>query len=103
MTRARKYHAVAPILQDVSHACENGHLQKPVLLLSDAGYEYYKVPVKHGERLVEGKVPETCEAAGLKAVCTGPDDGCKFTDTSKCMVTPLSNDYGCGRPMYPLS
>ena len=61
------------------------------LLYSGDGYEYYKVPVTHGERLVEGKVAETCEAAGLKAVCTGPDDGCQFTDTSKCLVTPLAS------------
>ena len=37
-------------------------------MYSDGGYEYYKVPVKHGERLVEGKVPQTCEAAGLRAL-----------------------------------
>ena len=54
--------------------------------------------MKHGDRLVEGKVPETCEAAGLQAVCTGPDDGCQHTDTNKCMVTPLST-Y-CINPMF---
>ena len=66
-----------------------------ILLYSRDGYEYYKVPVKHGEVLVEGKVAETCEAAGMKAVCLGPA-GCGYTDTSKCMVTPLSTCSGYG-------
>jgi len=65
------------------------------------GYEYYKVPVRHGERLVEGKVAETCEAVGLQAVCYGPV-GCQFTDTSKCMVTPWSQCNGWEN-MYPLT
>ena len=67
------------------------------LLYTGSGYAYYKVPVKHGEKLVEGKVPETCAMAGLQAVCSGPD-GCEYTDTEKCLVTPLSTD--CGNPMF---
>ena len=68
------------------------------LLYSADGYEYYKVPVKSGERLVEGKVAETCRAAeqGLEAVCSGNTD-CKYTDTNYCSVTPLSTN--CGNPM----
>jgi len=72
------------------------------LLYSADGWEYYKVPVKSGERLVEGKVPETCRAAGqgLEAVCAGPED-CRHTDTNSCSLTPLSTE--CYRPMRPLS
>ena len=60
-----------------------------MLLYADEGYKYYKVPVADGQRLVEGKVAETCAKAGLKAVCYGPADH-RFTDTSKCLATPLS-------------
>ena len=66
------------------------------LLYTEEGYNYYKVPVADGQRLVEGKVPETCAKAGLRAVCSGPVS-CRYTDTSKCFVTPLSND--CSNPM----
>ena len=72
-------------------------LLKSVLLHNSSGYEYYKVPVRHGETLVEGKVSETCARVGLQAVCVGPV-GCKYTDTSKCLVTPLSTH--CVSPMF---
>ena len=37
----------------------------------------------HGEHLVGGKVAETCEGAGMKAVCFG-DDGCtRHNDISR--------------------
>ena len=65
-------------------------------LYTEEGYNYYKVPVADGVRLKEGKVPETCAEAGLRAVCDGPE-GCRYTDTSKCLVTPLSTN--CGGPM----
>ena len=53
--------------------------------------------VKPGVRLVEGAVSQTCAEAGLKAVCSGPV-GCEYTDTEKCLVTPLSST-SCGNPM----
>ena len=34
-----------------------------------------QVPVEYGERMVHGKVAETCEKAGMKAVCWG-DETC---------------------------
>lgn len=34
-----------------------------------------QVPVEYGERMEHGKVAETCEKAGLKAVCWG-DETC---------------------------
>ena len=67
-----------------------------ILLHTDRGYKYYKVPVGQGVRLTEGRVSETCAEAGLRAVCSGPQS-CKYTDTSKCLVTPLSTN--CNNPM----
>ena len=39
------------------------------LLYTDSQFEYYKITVANGTRMVEGKVAETCEKAGhgLKA------------------------------------
>ena len=37
-----------------------------------------QVPVPHGQLLTEGKVPETCENAGMKALCWG-DASCSYT------------------------
>ena len=62
----------------------------------DSGYNYYKVPVLNGTILEEGKVSETCAEAGLEAVCPGLED-CQYTDTTKCLVTPLSRS--CGDPL----
>ena len=59
------------------------------LLYTEEGYNYYKVPVADGQRLVEGKVYETCTKAGLRAVCWAHANA-SYTDTTKCLVTPLS-------------
>ena len=60
------------------------------------------MPVKPGERLLEGKVAETCRAAGqgLEAVCSGPRN-CQFTDTNYCILTPLSTI--CIQPMLVIT
>ena len=50
-------------------------LQRPLVLKC-------QVPVTHGESLVEGKVPETCEKTGMKAVCMGPN-GCRWNNVSR--------------------
>ena len=68
-----------------------------VLLHSDQGYDYYKVPVADGLRLVEGQVSKTCAEAGLMAVCSG-DASCRYTDTAKCLVTPHQSGH-CVSPM----
>ena len=60
-----------------------------MFLHRDTQYEYYKVPVKKGTSMTEGKVVETCEKAGLKAVCPGTRK-CQYTNEAKCAVTPLS-------------
>ena len=41
----------------------------------------YQVPVVHGELLEQGKVAETCENVGMKAVCFG-DEGCSHDKDS---------------------
>ena len=46
--------------------------------------------------MVEGAVSDTCQEAGLRAVCPGPGE-CHYTDTDRCQLTPLSTD--CGWPM----
>jgi len=71
-----------------------------VLLHSDKDYEYYKVAVAEGSKLKEGKVSETCEQAGMRALCSGPKS-CEYTNLAMCTITPLSTD--CGNPMQPLS
>ena len=50
--------------------------------------------MKPGVRMNEGSVANTCEAAGLKAVCAGR--GCTWR-SSRCLDTPLSvNGWACG-------
>ena len=72
---------------------------RPELLYTDAHYKYYKFAVDKGTRMTEGKVVETCEEAGLKAVCAGPKS-CQYNDESKCVITPLSNKSSpCGHIM----
>ena len=56
----------------------------------------HQVIVDNGTRLTEGKVSETCEAAGMRAVCSGPSS-CKYTNVAKCVITPLSSN--CNNPM----
>ena len=42
--------------------------------------------------MTEGKVPETCEKAHMKAVCPGSRQ-CKYTNEAKCVVTPLNMNW----------
>ena len=66
------------------------------LLYTDSQFEYYKVTVAQGTRMVSGKVTETCRAACMEAVCTaGP--GCRYYNKDMCIVTPLS--HACNHPM----
>ena len=60
------------------------------LLYTDSQYKYYKVTVTSGTRMVSGKVTETCEAAGMEAVCSGPDTSCTHYNEDMCTITPLS-------------
>ena len=87
---------------------------KKKLLYTDRKFKYYKVTVAAGTRMgtqhwgpgwehgsrerdqVKSAVIETCEAAGLKSVCTG-GPGCKHYHPDKCVVTPLSTH--CSQPL----
>jgi len=64
-------------------------------LHSVAGYNIYKVPVPHGQLLVEGKVAETCENTGMKAVCYG-DASCSYTRQANSRCVTTENNLGCG-------
>merc|ERR1711976_98594 len=68
-------------------------------LYNDTEYEYFKVSVLNGTKLLKGAVSDTCKQVDMKAVCSGPTE-CKHTD-EHCVITPLSND--CNNPMKPLS
>ena len=71
---------------------------------------FFQVPVAYGQRFEHGKVAETCENAGMKALCWG-DDSCSYTKNAnsrqvsnesdstlimpiRCVVTPYN--LGCG-------
>ena len=81
-------------------------------MYNDTEYEYFKVSVLNGTKLVKGAVPNTCKLGihifccvwkicfllflvDMKAVCSGPTD-CQFTDEN-CVITPLSSN--CHNPM----
>ena len=46
------------------------------VLYTDHEFEYYRVRVANGTRMVDGTVPRLCEAAGMKAVCMGTGSRC---------------------------
>ena len=70
------------------------------MLLSIKGITYFKVPIPKGIRINTRVVEDTCEKVGLRAVCPGPDAGCKM-NSKRCLVTGLSSQ--CANPLYPLS
>jgi len=67
--------------------------ESPNLLHSHDGHNFYKLPVAHGEYLLDYKVAETCKNAGMKAVCFG-NEGCLHNNISMCVITPIN--LGCG-------
>ena len=69
-----------------------------ILLHSDHLFDYYKVKIAPGTRMVQGSVRTTCESAGMKAVCSGPGF-CVRYNTAHCVNTPLSEASTCGWPM----
>ena len=72
-----------------------------VLLISSDDYNYYKVAVASGTRLLEGVVPDTCKEAGMDAVCGG-DASCQFT-SNLCMDTPLSSGCSIHTLLQPIT
>jgi len=70
-------------------------------LHSDSQFEYYKVAVDSGVRMLEGATVTACRKYGLEAACTG-FSGCVYNDESKCQVVPI--EPYCGyNPMRGLS
>ena len=68
-----------------------------IFLHADLLFDYYKVKIAHGTRMVAGTVRIFCELAGMKAVCTaGP--GCSL-NTAHCVNTPSSEASSCIYPM----
>ena len=49
--------------------------------------------------MVEGKVAETCQAAGMQATCAA-DKTCKWNNPSMCLVTHLTTGNDCNYPMW---
>ena len=58
--------------------------------------QYYGIPVPRGTRMTEGAVADSCEAAGMKAVCAG-DCNCRYS-SSRCEVDEnhLDEDHNGG-------
>ena len=68
------------------------------LLYTDSQFEYYKVKVAKGTRMISGAVTKTCRAACMEAVCTA-GGGCWHYNKDMCIVTPLSQSHACSYPM----
>jgi len=68
------------------------------LYLEENGRKFYGVPIADGTTIVEGAVADTCEAAGMRAVCPGDCPG----SSARCEVVDF--EVGdCYNPMYGLS
>jgi len=62
--------------------------------------KYYGIPVAKGTTLKEGVVANTCEAVGMRAVCSG-DSSCSYY-SSRCQVVDFESQY-CTYPMWGLA
>jgi len=72
------------------------------LYYEENGAKYYGIPVAEGTTLTEGVVPDTCDAVGMKAVCTG-DSSCRYY-SARCQVVDLEDfTSSCGNPMWGLA
>merc|ERR1712243_318215 len=59
--------------------CSVPKVLTPSLLASDSSSDFYKVPVPHGVKMIEGTVKDICKTAGMKPVCFHKNinvDGC---------------------------
>ena len=54
---------------------------------------YYGIPVAVGKRLTEGVVADTCEAAGMRAVCAGNSE-CQYSN-KRCKVVTIEQSKVC--------
>ena len=63
-----------------------------VKLFTSGNFNYYKVEVSNGSQMTTDTVLDTCQAAGLHAVCPG-SSSCESSNPT-CYATPLTPD-GC--------
>ena len=56
-------------------------------------FYYYKVQVADGLRMMEDAIVQTCQGAGLKAVCPGGSE-CEY-NSPDCFVTPIMTTKSC--------
>ena len=70
------------------------------LYYEERGARYYGIHVPKDTRMTEGAVADTCEAAGMRAVCAG-DSNCSWS-SSRCEVVHFET-IKCGNPMYGLA
>ena len=61
-----------------------------VKLFTSDNFNYYKVEVSNGLQMTTDTVVDTCQAAGLRAVCPGPSS-CGHSNPT-CYATPLTPD-----------
>jgi|ERR1712098_686534 len=72
------------------------------LFYEEKGAKYYGIPVAKGVTLNTGVVADTCDAAGMRAVCNG-DSSC-HNYSPRCEVVDLETFPGsCGNPMWGLA
>merc|ERR1711892_691723 len=72
------------------------------LYLEENGRKFYGVPVADGTTMIEGAVADTCDAAGMRAVCIG-DSSCSYS-SARCQVVDFEVAVNrCGNAMYGLS
>merc|ERR1712142_1090339 len=64
------------------------------LLYKEKGATYYGVPVKTGTTLTTGTVADTCDAAGMKAVCFG-NKYCSHS-SSRCQIVDFEDACNLG-------
>jgi len=62
--------------------------------------KFYGIPVAKGAPLLEGVVADTCDAVGMRAVCTG-DSSCRWS-SSRCVAVEFESE-DCGVPMKGLA
>merc|ERR1711892_763091 len=83
-------------------AAESAPCPGSKLYLEENGRKFYGVPIADGTTLVEGAVADTCDAAGMRAVCVG-DSSCERS-SARCQVVDFEVAvHRCGNAMWGLS
>ena len=71
------------------------------VLWTDNHNDYFKVKISPGTNMVSGVTSSTCQAHGMRALCSG-SAGCHF-NSAHCLMSPFSGP-GCGEDVrgWPL-